>query len=80
MLSYYRAMRQREPSDPPARIALPTLALWGAEDSFLERYVVEEAAALCDDGRLVWVEGATHGLELNELERVNEELIRFLKG
>ena len=80
MLNYYRALRQRERSDPPARVRPPTLVLWGEHDRYLERHVAEAGAALCDDGRLVIVDGATHWLHLDERRRVTDELLAFLGG
>ena len=78
MLNYYRALRDRERSDPPARVRPPTLVLWGERDSYLEHHVAESGAALCDDGRLVIVEGATHWLHLDEPGRVTDEVARFV--
>lgn len=80
MLNYYRALCERETPAELARIAPPTLVLWAGGDSFLERHVAEASLALCDDGRLVVVEEASHWLHLEQPERVNAELIGFLKG
>ena len=78
MLNYYRALRERRAPDQPSRIAPPTLVLWGEKDSFLEHHVARAALDLCEDGRLLIVEGATHWLHLEEPARVNAELIHFL--
>lgn len=78
MLNYYRALRERPAGGEPARIAPPTLILWAGEDRFLERHVAEAGLALCDDGHLVVVEGATHWLHLEQPDRVNAEIIGFL--
>ena len=80
MLNYYRALRERTVADPPARIAPPTLVLWGERDSFLEHHVARAALDLCDDGRLSIIAGATHWLHLEEPARVNAEIIGFLGG
>jgi len=80
MLNYYRALRDRRAANPPARIAPPTLVLWGERDSFLEHSVARAALKLCGDGRLVIAEGATHWLHLEEPARVNAEIISFLGG
>jgi epoxide hydrolase 4 len=78
MLNYYRALRERPAPACPARIAPPTLVLWGEQDAFLEHHVARTAVELCDNGRLVVVAGATHWLHLEEPMRVNAELIGFL--
>lgn len=80
MLNYYRALRERVAPDEPARLQPPTLVLWGEQDSFLERHVAQADVDLCDDGRLVIVDGATHWVHLEEPARVNAEIIGFLKG
>ena len=78
MLNYYRALREREKHDPPARIAAPTFILWGEHDRFLEHHVAQNALDLCDDGRLLFVEGATHWLHIEQPERINAEVLEFL--
>lgn len=80
MLNYYRALRQRPSPDKPARIAPPTLILWGENDAFLERHVAEAAHASCDDAQLMIIGGATHWLHLEEPGQVNGALVRFLGG
>lgn len=78
MLNYYRALRERPMAGDPARIAPPTLVLWAGEDRFLERHVAEAGMALCDDGRLEIVEGASHWLHLEQPERINARIVEFL--
>lgn len=78
MLNYYRALREREAPAEPARIAAPTLILWADEDRFLERHLGEASLALCDEGRLVVVQGASHWLHLERSGRVNAEVLGFL--
>ncbi|WP_152044734.1 alpha/beta fold hydrolase [Aureimonas psammosilenae] len=79
MLNYYRALRERSPLGEAARLSPPTLVLWAGEDSFLERHVAEAGLALCDDGRLVVVEGASHWLHLEQPERINREILDFFR-
>ena len=78
MLNYYRALRERPSGGEAARLAPPTLILWAGNDSFLERHVAEAGLALCDDGRLEFVEGASHWLHLERPERINRRIIEFL--
>ncbi len=80
MLNYYRALRERDTGAPPARLTPPTLILWAGDDRFLERHVAEAGLALCDDGRLVIVDGASHWLHLEQPARVNAEILGFLAG
>jgi epoxide hydrolase 4 len=77
MLNYYRALRRREASAASQRISPPMLIVWGTEDSFLERHVMEAGLALCENGHFIAVEGATHWLLLEQPERVSSELLGF---
>ncbi len=78
MIHWYRAALRH----PPARVAnprvtVPTLVLWGARDPFLGRQMVEPSLAMCDDGRLVWYDEATHWLQHEEPEPVSRQLVDF---
>ncbi|QDV37756.1 alpha/beta fold hydrolase [Tautonia plasticadhaerens] len=79
MIHWYRAAVRHRPV-PPAdpRVRVPTLLLWGPGDRFLSRGLAPASLALCDAGRLEWVEGATHWLHHEEPEAVNRLLLDFL--
>jgi pimeloyl-ACP methyl ester carboxylesterase len=76
MLNYYRAIRYRR-REPPARVSPPTLILWGARDTFLIPDNATAALDLCDNGEIVWLDEATHWLQMEEPEKVNATLARF---
>lgn len=80
MLNWYRAIVQK-PSTPPInpRITVPTLLIWGAQDRFLGRELAQPSIDLCDDGRLVFIEEATHWVQHEEPERVNGLIDAFLR-
>ena len=79
MLNWYRAVL-RKPSVAPVtpRIKVPTLLIWGAQDKFLGREMAHPSIDLCDDGRLVIIEGATHWVQHEEADRVNSLMDEFL--
>ena len=80
MLDWYRAALRHPPargSDP--RIAVPTLLVWGAQDRFLGREMAQPSIELCDDGRLVVIESATHWLQHEEPDRVNALIDGFVR-
>jgi pimeloyl-ACP methyl ester carboxylesterase len=79
MLNYYRALRERPHSTRPARIVPPVLILWADDDRFLERHVAEACLALCDDGRLELIKGASHWLHIEQPQSINARLIDWLK-
>ncbi len=81
MLNWYRAVMQKPPTPPEnLRITVPTLLIWGAQDKFLGRELAQPSIDLCDDGRLVFFEEATHWVQHEEAGRVNELIDTFLRG
>lgn len=81
MLNWYRAVMQKPPTPPEnRRITVPTLLIWGAQDKFLGRELAQPSIDLCDDGRLVFFEEATHWVQHEEAGRVNELIDTFLRG
>jgi pimeloyl-ACP methyl ester carboxylesterase len=57
---------------------VPTLLLWGVRDVALERDLAQLSIDLCDDGRLVFFEDATHWVHHEEPERVFAAIAAFL--
>lgn len=79
MVNWYRAaLRSAGTRLPRLRVGVETLVLWGARDRFLGRELVAPSAALCDEARVVFYEGATHWVQHDEAEAVNEELVRLV--
>lgn len=81
MINWYRALLRARPSRRASpRIRVPTLMIWGARDFALGQEMAQPSIDYCDDGRLVFLEQATHWVQHDEPERVNDMLIRFLSG
>lgn len=81
MVNWYRAaLRSAGARLPRLRVGVETLVLWGARDRFLGREMAAASAALCDHGRLEMFERATHWLQHDEADAVNDRLARFLVG
>lgn len=80
MINWYRAVVQKTPKNPAdLRIHMPTLVLWGAKDKFLSREMAQDSLDYCDEGRLVSFEEATHWVQHEEVTKVNELIIGFLR-
>ena len=79
MINYYRAVIQT-PAQPlgTSRVTVPTLMIWGKQDPFLVADMAQPSIDLCDDGRLVYIDNATHWVQHEESERVNALLGDFL--
>lgn len=78
MLAWYRAAvrygrRERE----PLRVPVPVLIVWGMRDRFLGFAMAGMSLDLCDSGRLVPIEEASHWVQHEEPECVNRLLIEF---
>lgn len=82
MIHWYRAMfRQLRdiPSGAEARVRVPALLVWGTGEKYVVRRAAEDSVALCDEGRLELVEGASHWVQDDAPDRVNALLEGFLK-
>lgn len=83
MLNWYRAnfrtfMTMFHP--PSGSIQTPTLMLWGEQDRALGKELAQPTIDLCADGRLVFFPDATHWLQHDEAEAVNQHLLDFFSA
>jgi pimeloyl-ACP methyl ester carboxylesterase len=83
-INYYRAamrslLRPREESAVRA-IEAPVLVIWGEQDKYLGRELAEPPRALVPHARLERIGDASHFVQYDRPERVNELLIPFLRG
>lgn len=82
MLNWYRAlpMGTRTPANRGrGQVAVPVRLLWGDRDHALEPGLAEASIERCDAGEVFHFPDATHWLQHEEPERVNELLIEFLR-
>jgi epoxide hydrolase 4 len=81
MINWYRAaMRSARRGLSQGTIGMPLLLIWGTEDAFIRRETAEPSMEFCSNGRLVFIDGATHWVQHEEPARVNELLLDFLCG
>ncbi len=81
MLNWYRAALRSRPAQPASpRVTVPTLVIWGAKDSALGREMVQPSLDLCDQGRAVFFEEATHWVLREEPEAVTRLLLEHFGG
>lgn len=79
MLNWYRAIVRSPPERPASpQVTVPTLLIWGTRDRFLGREMAQPSIDLCDEGRLVFLEEATHWVQHEEPETVNRLLMEHL--
>jgi len=79
MVNWYRAFMQVRPQKLKSkRVTVPTLLIWGEQDPFLSKEMAQPSIELCDNGRLVFIENATHWVQHDQAEKVNHLLYNFL--
>ena len=82
MIHWYRAAvrsQRKWPREPRVR-GVPTMLIWGARDRNLLREMAQPSIDLCDDGRLEFIEEASHWVQHEEPERVNRLLLEHFAG
>ncbi len=77
MLNWYRAIRHSSPFRPEG-IDTPTLLLWGKKDRFLSHRMARPSIEKCSNGRLIMFEEATHWLQHEEPEKINQSIAEFI--
>jgi pimeloyl-ACP methyl ester carboxylesterase len=80
MIHYYRAVLRKQLA-PAAeyRISCPVWIIWGRHDAYVVPALAESSKNLCDDGRIVWLDHATHWVQHDEPDRVSGLLADFLR-
>ncbi|MCA9979150.1 MAG: alpha/beta hydrolase, partial [Anaerolineales bacterium] len=81
MLNWYRAIMQHSPHPSrPVQVSVPTFIIWGAQDMFLGQEMVEPSAKMCVNGRFAIIDEASHWVQHEEPEQVNQLLAEFFAG
>jgi epoxide hydrolase 4 len=78
MVNWYRAAMRYPPARSLLRVTPKTLVLWGKRDRYLLPCLAEESLALCDRGRIEFLDQATHWLQHEDPEVVNGAILKFL--
>lgn len=78
MLNWYRALVRYRPKMPEdIRLHMPVRILWGKRDAFLRHEMAAESAKFCNSADVTLFENATHWVQHEEPEAVNEALVKF---
>lgn len=81
MVNWYRAAILGSifrPSSPKRVENLPTLMIWGDQDRALKTAMAKPSIDLCDDGKLVILEGVSHWVPHEVPDKVNSLISDFL--
>ncbi|MGE6631916.1 alpha/beta fold hydrolase [Bacillus sp. NPDC077027] len=80
MLNWYRAIKKGGFEKPVSqRILLPVRMIWGMEDQFLSRKLAKETMKICPNGQLIFIDGASHWVNHEKPEIVNQLLLEFVQ-
>lgn len=81
MINWYRAMQKIKvkPAVSSPDITMPTLVIWGKRDIAIRYELAQKSVDLCKEGRLITFNDATHWVQHDKSEEVNNLLIDFLK-
>lgn len=77
MLNWYRAFKYTH-LHLGKEVEVPTLLIWGKKDTALGAEMAKPSIAKCPNGKLVFLEDATHWLHHEQPEKVNREILSFL--
>jgi pimeloyl-ACP methyl ester carboxylesterase len=81
MINWYRSMLRHPPKlTGSPRISVPTLVVWGKQDPHLSYGMASLSVDLCEYGRLVTFEDATHWVQHDKPEEVSHLLIEHFRG
>lgn len=81
MINWYRATLRHQPRlTGSPHISVPTLVVWGKLDPYIGYEMAPLSADLCDDGRLITFEDATHWVMQDKPEEVSRLLIEHFRG
>jgi pimeloyl-ACP methyl ester carboxylesterase len=81
-INYYRAAFRRNPREAlrePAPITCPTLLIWGDRDRYLGADLTRGLEQWVPNIRVEHIPGASHWVQLDAPERVNDLIIGFLR-
>jgi pimeloyl-ACP methyl ester carboxylesterase len=80
MINWYRAsLRGSRRSKVPSKIQVPTLVLWGQQDPYLSYEMAPLSVDLCEVGRLITFEDATHWVMHDKPREVSQLLIEHFR-
>jgi len=78
MINWYRALFRYPPARfKDIRLHMPVLVQWGKLDAFLSPELAEASIQLCDQGKLIVYETASHWVQHEESEAVTKAMLDF---
>lgn len=80
MIGWYRALTRTHTARlSDLRVRVPTRIIWGQKDIALESDMATLSLAMCDASDLFFLEDASHWVQHDQPQRVNDLILEFLK-
>jgi pimeloyl-ACP methyl ester carboxylesterase len=80
MINWYRALRRfRSTTTMNVYLPMPVRILWGKKDAFLSHEMAHASAWFCNQAEVTLFENATHWVQHEEADAVNQALLAFLR-
>lgn len=80
-LNYYRALFRHpspEPKSESSQVTVPTLIIWGTNDTALVTELAEDSLEQCTDGTVEYISNCSHWVQIHHPKRTNELMRKFL--
>ncbi len=77
MINWYRAAKFSK-MDMDQQVKVPVLLIWGMKDAFLSHEMARPSVEKCRDGKLEMVEDATHWVQHEKPDQVNQLIRDFI--
>jgi pimeloyl-ACP methyl ester carboxylesterase len=78
MINWYRAFKQ-DAVKSYTKVTVPTLLIWGKKDAALSAEMAQQSIAQCTNGKLVFLNDATHWLHHEKPNEINQLIWGFAK-
>lgn len=79
-VNWYRALLFHWPKFSDPQVHMPVLILWGEKDRFLIPELAQDSLKYCDSAQLKYFPDATHWVQHEEIDEVNQRLVEFFKS
>lgn len=79
-INYYRRLDFTAVREEVPKVTVPTLIIWGVDDTALSKDLAIQAVSECKSAELKFVEGATHFVQQDKPAEVNSYILKYLSA
>jgi len=79
MFKWYKALFQTRPKKKENyEVTVPTLLIWGAQDSFFAKELAKPSIELCKTGQLQMIDDGSHWVTHEKVEQISQLIFEFI--